>query len=136
MKSNKNLHLILSVIIIVPIALVYGTSPQKILPQLFDISVTGKDLPNVFRAIMGLYLAMSIFWIIGISRPKFWSAATMANIVFMGGLASGRLVSILIDGMPSVYFLAGFVLELLLALWGVNNLRRFFLKHIDKNEVT
>ncbi|MDB5210842.1 MAG: hypothetical protein JWQ30_1669 [Sediminibacterium sp.] len=124
MKSSTNYHLILSVILIIPIALVYGLYPEKILPRLFDFTITGTDLSNIFRAIMGLYLAMAIFWMIGIVRPKFWKAATIANIIFMGGLASGRMISLLMDGMPSIYFLLGLVVELLLAGWGIKNLRR------------
>jgi len=123
MKRSTNYHLILSVILIIPIALVYGLYPEKILPRLFDFTITGTDLSNIFRAIMGLYLAMAIFWIIGIVRPKSWKAATIANIIFMGGLASGRLISLLMDGMPSIYFLLGLVVELLLAGWGIKNLR-------------
>lgn len=125
MKSSKNYHLILSVILIIPIALVYGLYPAKILPQLFDFTITGADLTNIFRAIMGLYLAMAIFWIIGIVRPQLWYAATMSNIIFMGGLASGRTISLVLDGMPSIYFLVGWVIEIILMVWGIKNLRRY-----------
>ncbi|MES2374739.1 MAG: DUF4345 domain-containing protein [Bacteroidota bacterium] len=123
MKKGKNLHLILSAIFIIPIAFVYGLYPQKILPQLFDFTISGTDLSNIFRAIMGLYLAMAIFWIIGIIKPEFWRAATIANIIFMTGLAAGRLVSMKLDGPPSLYFSAGLALEALLAAWGIMNLR-------------
>ena len=123
MKRFKNLHLILSSIFIIPIAFVYGLYPQKILPQLFDFTINGTDLSNIFRAIMGLYLAMGIFWITGIIKPGFWRAATMANIVFMTGLAAGRLVSMKLDGSPTYYFSFGLVLEALLAAWGIVNLR-------------
>jgi hypothetical protein len=124
MKSTKNLHLILSVIIIIPIALVYGLLPEKILPHLFDFAVTGTDLSNIFRAIMGLYLAMGIFWIAGIVKPELWRAATIANIFFMSGLAFGRIISMKVDGPPSAYFSMGLAVEALLAVWGIVNLRR------------
>jgi hypothetical protein len=137
MKIAKNLHLIVSVTIIIPIALVYGLLPEKILPQLFDFAVTGTDLSNIFRAIMGLYLAMAIFWITGIVKPELWRAATLANIVFMLGLASGRIISTKLDGPPSGYFSGGLVVEVLLGVWGIMNLRRTaFLKHIGKEKNT
>jgi hypothetical protein len=130
MKWFKNLHLLLSAIFIIPIGFVYGLYPQKILPQLFDFTIIGTDLPNIFRATMGLYLAMGIFWITGIIKSNLWRAATIANIVFMLGLAFGRIVSMKLDGWPSVYFSAGLVVEVLFAVWGIINLRSNRYKHI------
>jgi hypothetical protein len=45
--------------------------------------------------------------------------------VFYDWLASGRTISLVIDGVPSIYFLVGLVLELLLALWGIINLNKY-----------
>ena len=52
----KNLHLLISVIFIIPIALTYGLYPDVILLRLFDINVDTINLKNIFRAVMGLYL--------------------------------------------------------------------------------
>jgi hypothetical protein len=71
---------------------------------------------------MGLYIAMAAFWFIGIIKSHFWIASTIANILFMGGLAIGRIISIVFDGSPSVIFLIGLILEMLLAIWGIINL--------------
>jgi hypothetical protein len=125
MKSFKNLHLAVSVLLIVPVALVYGLLPGKILPGLFDFTIHTTDLSIIFRATMGLYLGMAVFWIMGIVKSKTWVAATTANIFFMGGLAIGRIVSLLLDGSPNVYFLTGLFVELLLALWGIRNLKKY-----------
>lgn len=103
--SIKNLHLIISIILIIPIALIYGLYPKIILSKLFDIKVETINLTNIFRAMMGLYLGISTIWIIGIIKPKFWVTATLTNIVFMGGLAAGRLLSLALDGLPSIDFL-------------------------------
>lgn len=121
----KNIHLLLSAVIIIIAGLVYGVSPDKTLPGLFDFRVETTDLKNVFRAIMGLYLGMAAIWIIGIIKPGLWFTATLMNVIFMGGLAIGRLISLLTDGWPSVYFIAGLLAELLLAFWGVLNLTNF-----------
>jgi hypothetical protein len=121
----KDLHLIVSTIFIVPIALVYGLYPERTLSELFDIKVETINLATIFRAMMGLYLGVSAVWIIGILKPKFWMTATITNIVFMGGLAAGRLLSLLLDGVPSIYFLAGLLLELSFAFWGVKNLKKY-----------
>jgi len=119
----KNLHLGISSIVVILVGLIYGIYPGKILPILFDFRVETIDLKNVFRAIMGLYLGMGIFWIIGIYRSKHWQSATITNIVFMGGLAFGRIISLMIDGTPSIQFTIGLVLEIFFALWGINNLK-------------
>ena len=129
LKNNlvaiKNLHLITSIIFIIPIALVYGLYPKITLSQLFDIKVETINLKNIFRAIMGLYLGIAAIWIIGILKPKFWITATLTNIVFMGGLAAGRLLSLALDGLPSIYFLVGLLMELSFAFWGLRNLKKY-----------
>ena len=125
MKNSKNLHLLVSVFLIVPVALVYGLLPDKLLPELFDFTVNTTDLSNMFRAIMGLYLGMAVFWIIGIMKPKFWLAATIVNVIFMGSLAGGRLLSCLIDGTPGIALVIGLIVEVLLAFWGIRNLKKY-----------
>jgi hypothetical protein len=94
-----------------------------VLPFLFDFKVESVDLNHVFRAMMGLYLGFATYWIIGIYKLEHWRHATLSNIVFMGGLGLGRMVSIIVDGMPSVAFLIGTVVEILFMLWGVLNLK-------------
>lgn len=123
--GSNNLHLTVSTALIIPIALAYGIYPQWMLPLLFDFKVDAINLANVFRAMMGLYLAMSIIWIMGIIKPRWWVTATITNIAFMGGLALGRLVSLVFDGAPGIYFLTGLVLEAALAVWGVKNLKKY-----------
>lgn len=122
---RQNLHLIISSVIVIPVALVYGLFPKVILPQLLDFSVETTDLANVFRAIMGLYLAFTILWILGIVRPIYWKAATISNILFMAGLAFGRLISLLLDGFPSAVFLIGTAGELVLAIFGMIQLQHY-----------
>ena len=68
---------------------------------------------------------MSCFWSIAIIKPKFWITATITNILFMGGLATGRLVSVVVDGAPSIYFLMGLILECALTFWGLRNLKKY-----------
>ena len=123
--ASKNLHLTVSILIILPIALAYGLYPQVMLPLLFDFKVDTINLANVFWAIMGLYLGMSVIWMMGIIKSRLWITATITNVTFMGGLALGRLVSLVADGIPGTYFLIGLVLELVLALWGLRNLKKY-----------
>ncbi len=103
----------------------YGLMPNGLLENLFHFKIEGIDLSGIFRALMGLYIAMTIFWIVGIIRSEYWTAATISNVFFMSGLAVGRIVSLLLDGIPSYSFLAGLIVEILLAVWGIINLRKY-----------
>ena len=120
----KNLHLIISSLIVIPVAFGYGIMPEKVLPVFLDFKVETTDLNNVFRAIMGLYLAFSVLWILGILKSNYWYAATLSNMLFMLGLACGRIVSLLLDGMPSLVFFVGTIGELILALYAFYQLKK------------
>lgn len=100
----------------------YGTFPEKMLPNLFDFEAGSIDLRNIFRSLMGLYLAMITLWILGIIKPTIWKTATIANITFMLGLSIGRILSLFVDGPPSKYLVIGCAVELILAFWGIRNL--------------
>ena len=119
----KNLHLSISSLTVIGVGLAYGISPSQILPFYFDFKVESVDLNNVFRALMGLYLALAIYWIFGILKTEYWKNATLINVIFMGGLASGRIISILFDGIPSLPFSIGTILEILFMFWGIKNLK-------------
>jgi len=67
----------------------------------------------------GLYLFIAIVWIIAgfiekIQRPAIWSI-----IIFMSGFAVMRLVNIAINGLPSSFYLAMFISELIIILIGI-----------------
>ena len=125
----KNLHLIISVLIVIPAAFFYGFRPDETLPILFDFKVQSADLKNVFRAILGLYLAFSALWIVGILKPDFWEIATISNFVFMIGLVLGRLLSMILDGIPSPAFAIGIFGELILALFALYQYQKY--KHLS-----
>jgi hypothetical protein len=122
---RQNLHLILSVLIVIPAALLYGLFPDKALPLFFDFEVQTTDLKNVFRAIMGLYLAFAVIWILGIFKADFWKIATIANFVFMFGLVFGRMLSMLVDGIPSPAFSMGIIGELILGLFAFYQYQKY-----------
>ncbi len=67
---------------------------------------------------MGLYLTMIALWITGIFKPHYWFTATVTNVLFMFGLGFGRLISLVLDGTPSLGLLIGMLVEFLLAFWG------------------
>jgi len=122
---RKNLHLIISVLIVIPAALFYGLFPNETLPVLFDFEVQSTDLKNVFRAILGLYLAFSALWVLGILKSDFWKMATLSNFIFMIGLVSGRMLSMVLDGIPSPAFSYGIIGELILAIFALYQYRKY-----------
>jgi len=122
-KIIKNLHLGISSFVVLIIALIYGLNPTKILPVFFDFNVNSIDLSNIFRALMGLYLGMATYWVVGILKPSHWKNATLINIIFMGSLALGRILSFTLDGI-SIPFAKGLILELFFMIWGIYNLKK------------
>jgi hypothetical protein len=107
------------------IALSYGLAPAAFLPLVVEIPVNTIDTKHVFRAIMGLYLGMASFWGIGIYSPQFSKAAVISVICFMTGLALGRVLSLLTDGLASPLLLVYLGLEIVMAALGVLVLRSF-----------
>ena len=116
----KNLHLIISILIVIPVGCIYGFQPNL----LFDVNVNTIDEANIFKAIMGLYLAISSLWIVGILKPSLWKIATVSNMIFMLGLGFGRIISIGFDGMPSSVFILGTIGELVLGLFALYQLKK------------
>ncbi len=112
---QNNIHLIISVLIVVPVAFVYGFQPDL----KFDIHLNTIDEHNLFKAIMGMYLGFSALWIIGILKTNFWKLATITNIIFMLGMGFGRVFSIFLDGIPTDDYIFGTVAEILLGFYGV-----------------
>ena len=90
----------------------YGLDPNRILPKLFQFHPVEGDTVHVLRAIMGLYLATIILWLLGAIRGgPLMRTALISGIVFMSGLVAGRLLDILIDGWPSPVLIAYTVAE-------------------------
>ncbi len=105
--------------------MVYCLYPDLVLPKLFNIKVETIHLTNIFRALMGAYLAVSALWVAGIFKREYWIIATVTNVVFMEGLAFGRLLSLVLDGIPSLFLLAGLFADLFFAFWGMKNIKKY-----------
>jgi len=117
----KHLHLIVSLSIVVPTAIIYGS--PSILPQFLDIEANTIDLSNMLRAIMCLYLGISFVWILGIWKNEYWKIATQLNILFMLTLATGRVLSMLMDGLPTGGYIFGVIAEFLLGFYSIYQLK-------------
>lgn len=125
--SNFNIQkvlLIFCAIGLVPIALSYGLVPEKTLTPLFGIEVDQINLKHIMRAVMGLYFGQIVFWFMGAFDPKLRRAAIYALIVFMLGLAIGRISSILLDGIPNLILIVYLGLELTFGIIGIAILKK------------
>lgn len=122
--SVARLYLLASAIGLIPIALSYGIAPAEVLPRLLDISVASRDLTHIFRAIMGLYLAFVAMWLLGAWKPHWMRTAILLEVLFMGGLAAGRALSFVMDGVPSPMLTFYLAAEAVSAVIGVILLRR------------
>ena len=117
-------YLLFSAAGLLVIALSYGIAPKAVLPMALDLTVDGTDLTHIFRAIMGLYLGMIVLWVLGAFRVSLTRTAVIAEVVFMFGLAFGRVLSIIVDGVPSALLVVYTALEVAMGLWGVLVLKR------------
>ena len=114
-EFSTKIHLIISVIIVIPVSFVYGFNPAS----RFDIQLQTIDEHNFFKAVMGLYLGFAMLWILGIFKQQYFKIALVTNVVFMLGLGFGRLLSIMIDGTPTFGLLFGTFGELILGCYGI-----------------
>ena len=80
------IHLIILVLIVVPVAFIYGFNPSSE----FDIHLNTVDEHNQFKAIMGLYLGFSVFWFLGIFDER--SDRLWAHVCNLRDHAHSKLV--------------------------------------------
>jgi len=122
--SATRFYLIFSAAGLIVVALSYGVAPAAVLPKMLNLTVESTDLTHIFRAVMGLYLGMIALWFLGAFRSNFTRAAVIAEVFFMIGLALGRVVSIIVDGVPSVLLIGYTVVEVTMGLWGILILKK------------
>lgn len=111
--------LLISSIGLLPIALCYGLYPKTTLKKLYNVELRTINMANIFRAIMGLYLANIAYWMLA-----FWGfigtrAALGSLTVFMLGLAFGRTVSWCVDGKANMLLVIYLALEVFLGCTGL-----------------
>ena len=107
-----------------PIALSYGVRPQESIPFLFGFPVEGVNGTHIFRAVMGLYLGQAVFWIAGALKPSLTTAALWSVVIFMWGLALGRSLSLILDGLPNLILVIYLLLEVGFGICGCLLLRK------------
>ena len=120
----QSIFLLLAAAGLTPIALSYGFSPVDSHSFLFGIDASSVNVSHIFRAVMGLYLALAMFWVMGAMSTKYRLPALYSLVIFMWGLAMGRLLSLLVDGMPHWLLVVYLFLEFGFGLVGLKMIRK------------
>jgi hypothetical protein len=104
------LFLLFVAAILVPPALSYGIT---VLPKSMTIAVVGTDQTEMLRAVMGLYLGMTIFCVIAAFTPSWRHVAAIWAVFFLYSIAAGRILSLIVDGVPSPILLFYMAVEII-----------------------
>ena len=108
-----------------PVSLIYGGNPAVSMPSFYDINVDTVNLSNILRAVMGLYISLCTFWVIGARFEKLRLSALWSLVIFMTGVALGRVLSLILDGMPSPLLVFYLVVEIIAAIIGFKLISNF-----------
>ena len=116
----KQAFLIFAFVVVSIIALLYGVSPQWFARTFLDITLLDRNIAHILRAVMGLYLALGLFWLYAAFNQTYRNAAILTTMIFSGGLVIGRIISLFNEGQPAplltFYIFAEFALTPL-AYW-------------------
>ncbi len=93
------------------IGLGYLLSPHTMY-GLYGIGLETVNEANMVRAAYGgLFLGFAILFLLGGLQDQFTRPALVALLTFMAGFAVGRIVSLIVDGMPSLIIISLIVFE-------------------------
>ena len=110
--SFKKILLISASLGIGSVGLGYLISPE-FMYGLYNIEITSTNQFNMVRgAYGGLFLSFSILFFVGAFNKKIEFSAMVSLFVFMCGFAAGRIISIIIEGMPSFLIIGLLLFEL------------------------
>jgi hypothetical protein len=94
------------------IGLLYGVSPEWFASTfLSGAPQLTVDQAHVLRANMALYLGFGCFLLYCAFSAAHHAIGLVVFVIFCASLAAGRILSVLVDGMPSPIFIAYIVIE-------------------------
>ena len=96
----KKPFLIFAFVAVTIFGLLYGVSPRWYAATFLGITDLNLNIAHILRALAGLYLALAAFWLYAAYHDKYRDAAILTAILFAGGLASGRCVSLITEVNP------------------------------------
>jgi len=111
----KKTFLIVAFGMVLIIALLYGISPQWFGRTFLGIEQLDRNIAHILRAVMGLYIALGLFWLYSAFHAPFRNVAILTSALFAGGLVTGRIISLAIEGTPAPLLIFYIIAELTLA---------------------
>lgn len=93
----------------------YGFFPDEFL----ELQPNSADEHNFHKAITGLYFGCAFLWILDLKKKSLFKTALLSHIFFMTPMGICRLISIVMDGLPSTLYVFGTIGELVLGLYGI-----------------
>jgi len=120
--NKESIFLVLVAIGLIPLGITYGAHPSlNFLPISFldKVEINSVDHANIFSGIMGLYITMALFWILGAFNKSLTIPALWSLIIFMTGIGAGRAISLVTDGIPSNPYLLFLFCEVVFASIGL-----------------
>ena len=109
----KKILLVIAFLTISVIALLYGVSPQWFFESfLLSPVAPSVDQSHILRAVMTLYLGLGLFWLYCAFCDSYRDAGIDVLAVFCAGLVAGRILSVIVDGVPSTILIVYILMEL------------------------
>ena len=115
----KKAFLVFAFVAVSIIALVYGVNPAWFAATFLNIPELNLNIAHILRAVMCLYLALGLFWLYAAFNDKYRDPALIVIIIFCAGLVVGRVLSVIVDGMPSPLLILYIVMEFALVPIGI-----------------
>jgi hypothetical protein len=115
----KKLYLIVAFATVAVIALLYGVAPAWFAQSFLGVANLDIGFTHILRAVMGLYIALGLFWLYAAFDTRYRNVAVLTTVIFCVGLVSGRLISLVADGRPPPLLLLYAAMELALAPIGL-----------------
>lgn len=116
----KKAFLIFSFVAVTIFGQLYGISPKWYAATFLGITDLNPNFAHMLRALAGLYLALAAFWLYAAFNDRYRNAGILTAILFAGGQAVARSVSLVVDGQPAPMLLSYLAAEIgvvLVGLW-------------------
>jgi hypothetical protein len=115
----KKAFLVFAFVAVSIIALLYGVNPDWFAATFLNIPELNLNIAHILRAMMCLYLALGLFWLYAAFNDKYRDPALIVIIIFCAGLVVGRVLSVILDGIPSPLLILYIAMEFSLVPIGI-----------------
>ena len=112
--NYRRIFLFILSISFILITIAHIVYPQKAFLFFFGVEADYHCNPLIDRALRGVYLGFGLFWMIGVYVEKVRRAALFSLVVFMFGLAAGRVWNVAFDGITDRCLFVYLLIEIMI----------------------